>query len=115
MLAPEDRTRNFLRLARRRRIRHSSQRMIAILDVPGIKERVSPLSVSEYHQLGEYNKNGRRTELVRGIVIEKFRSRPSIVSSRKNFDGFSPPRFPPASQSFPTIQSPPLIPSRSRM
>jgi len=45
--------------------------MIALLDLPEIRERVSPLSVAEYHQLGEFNKNGLRTELVRGIVIEK--------------------------------------------
>ena len=45
--------------------------MTAPLDVPEIRERVSPLSVAEYHQLGEFNENGRRTELIRGIVLEK--------------------------------------------
>jgi Uma2 family endonuclease len=50
--------------------------MNAVLDVPGIRERISPLSVAEYHLLGEFNKNGRRTELIRGIVLEKQRKSP---------------------------------------
>jgi Uma2 family endonuclease len=45
--------------------------MTAILDIPEVRQRVSPLSVAEYHRLGEFNENGRRTELIRGIVIEK--------------------------------------------
>ncbi|MEA3208971.1 MAG: hypothetical protein QOE70_2028 [Chthoniobacter sp.] len=45
--------------------------MTAILEIPEVRHRVSPLSVAEYHQLGEFNENGRRTELIRGIVIEK--------------------------------------------
>ena len=36
-----------------------------------ISAHVSPLSVEDYHRLGEYNQNGRRTELIRGILIEK--------------------------------------------
>jgi len=51
-------------------------RMTAVLDVPEIRERVSPLSVAEYHQLGEFNENGRRTELIRGIIIEKMSKSP---------------------------------------
>jgi Uma2 family endonuclease len=43
----------------------------AILELPEVRQRVSPLSVEEYHRLGEYNERGRRTELIRGIVIEK--------------------------------------------
>jgi Uma2 family endonuclease len=50
--------------------------MTAVLDVPEIRERVSPLSVAEYHQLGEFNENGRRTELIRGIIIEKMSKSP---------------------------------------
>ena len=50
--------------------------MTALLEVPEIRELVSPLSVAEYHQLGEFNENGRRTELVRGIVIEKMSKSP---------------------------------------
>ncbi len=45
--------------------------MAAILDDPEIRQRVSPLSANEYHRLDERNENGRRTELVRGLVIEK--------------------------------------------
>ncbi len=37
---------------------------------------MSPLSVEEYHLLGEYNERGRRTELIRGIIIEKMSKSP---------------------------------------
>ncbi len=47
-----------------------------LLDLPEIRECVSPISVSEYHQLGEFNENGRRTELIRGIIIEKMSKSP---------------------------------------
>lgn len=50
--------------------------MPAILDIPEVRQRVSRLSVAEYHQLGEFNENGRRTELIRGIVIEKMSKSP---------------------------------------
>ena len=50
--------------------------MIELLEVPAIRQRVSPLSVAEYHQLGEFNENGRRTELIRGILIEKISKSP---------------------------------------
>ena len=50
--------------------------MSAILDIPGVRERLSKLSVEEYHRLDEYNENGRRTELIRGIVIEKMSKSP---------------------------------------
>jgi Uma2 family endonuclease len=59
--------------------------MIAdILEIPDVRRRVSPLSVEEYHRLGEFNENGRRTELIRGILIEKMSKSPlhSIVTSR---------------------------------
>jgi Uma2 family endonuclease len=45
--------------------------MPAILDILEVRQRISPLSVEEYHRLDEYNENGRRTELIRGIVIQK--------------------------------------------
>src|SRR5437773_10245269 len=50
--------------------------MSAILEIPEVRRRVSPLSVEEYHRLDEFNENGRRTELVRGIVIEKMAKSP---------------------------------------
>jgi Uma2 family endonuclease len=57
--------------------------MPAILELPEVRQRVSPLSVKEYHQLGEFNERGKRTELIRGIVIEKMSKSPlhrTIVS-----------------------------------
>src|SRR5258707_13251819 len=58
--------------------------MAAILEIPEVRQRISRLSVAEYHQLGEYNQNGRRTELIRGLVIEKISKSPlhSILGSR---------------------------------
>lgn len=37
---------------------------------------MSPLTVEEYHHLGEFNENGRRTELIRGVIIEKMSKSP---------------------------------------
>ena len=45
--------------------------MLSVLESPTFRARVSRLSVTEYHQLGEYNECGKRTELIRGIVVEK--------------------------------------------
>src|SRR5947208_441229 len=58
--------------------------MAAILEIPEVRRRVSPLTVEEYHRLGEFNENGRRTELIRGIIIEKMSKSPlhRIVTSR---------------------------------
>src|SRR5437867_201552 len=50
--------------------------MSAILEIPEVRQRISRLSVEEYHRLDEYNENGRRTELIRGIVIEKMSKSP---------------------------------------
>lgn len=50
--------------------------MSAILEIPEVRQRVSRLSVEEYHRLDEFNENGRRTELIRGIVIEKMSKSP---------------------------------------
>jgi Uma2 family endonuclease len=50
--------------------------MTAILEIPEVRQRVSRLSVAEYHGLGEFNENGRRTELIRGILIEKMSKSP---------------------------------------
>jgi Uma2 family endonuclease len=50
--------------------------MPAILDIPEVRERVSRFSVEEYHRLGEFNENGRRTELIRGFIIEKMAKSP---------------------------------------
>src|SRR5207249_7794812 len=57
--------------------------MSAILEIPEVRKRVSPLSVEEYHRLDEFNENGRRTELIRGIVIEKMAKSPLHSSISK--------------------------------
>jgi Uma2 family endonuclease len=48
----------------------------AFLEIPKFRRRVSPITVEEYHGLSEFNERGRRTELVRGIVIEKMSKSP---------------------------------------
>src|SRR5947208_10924301 len=50
--------------------------MSAILEIPEVRQRISRLSVEEYHRLAEFNENGRRTELIRGILIEKMSKSP---------------------------------------
>jgi Uma2 family endonuclease len=50
--------------------------MSGILEIPEVRQRVSPLSIEEYHRLDEFNEHGRRTELIRGIVIEKMPKSP---------------------------------------
>jgi Uma2 family endonuclease len=57
--------------------------MLEILDIPEVRERISQLSVDEYHRLNEYNKSGRRTELIRGVVIEKMSKSPLHSASAK--------------------------------
>ncbi len=62
-----------------------------ILEIPEIRERVSPLSVQEYHRLEEFNEHGRRTELIRGIVIEKAsKSRLHSSIARRLYDLIAP-------------------------
>jgi Uma2 family endonuclease len=57
--------------------------MSAILEIPEVRQRVSPLSIKEYHRLDEFNEHGRRTELIRGIVIEKMSKSPLHSSIAK--------------------------------
>lgn len=47
-----------------------------LLEIPEVREHISLMSVEEYHKTGERNARGRRTELVRGIVIEKMPKSP---------------------------------------
>lgn len=62
--------------------------MPAILEIPEVRQRVSPLSVEEYHRLAEFNENGRRTELIRGIPIQKMAKTPLHSSIPKRlYDG----------------------------
>lgn len=57
--------------------------MSRILELPEVRQRVSPLTVEEYHRLGEFNEHGRRTELIRGIIIEKMSKSPSHAALAK--------------------------------
>jgi Uma2 family endonuclease len=50
--------------------------MSGILEIPEVRRRVSPLTVKEYHRLGEFNDHRRRTELIRGFVIQKMSKSP---------------------------------------
>lgn len=58
--------------------------MNAILELPSIRDRVSRVTVEAYHRQPEYNENRRRTELIRGIVIEKMSISPlhGTIASR---------------------------------
>jgi len=47
-----------------------------MLEIREVRARISPLTVAEYHRLSEYNEAGRRTELIRGILIEKMSKSP---------------------------------------
>lgn len=68
-----------VKVFRPRRLGRQSVRFIvmsAILEIPEVRRRVSRLTVEEYRRLDEFNENGRRTELIRGIVIEKMSKSP---------------------------------------
>jgi Uma2 family endonuclease len=55
-----------------------------MLEIPEVRARISAITVGQYHGFPEYNENGKRTELIRGIVIEKMSKSPlhaSIVSA----------------------------------
>jgi Uma2 family endonuclease len=69
--------------------------MAEILEIPEVRKRVSRLSVEEYHRLGEFNENGRRTELIRGIVIEKMSKSPLHSSLAKRLYDLIASRLPP--------------------
>ena len=47
-----------------------------ILEIPEVRARISPVTLGQYHQFPEFNVNGRRTELIRGVVIEKMSKSP---------------------------------------
>jgi Uma2 family endonuclease len=47
-----------------------------LLEIPEVRGRISPVTVAQYHQFPEFNENGRRTELIRGVVIEKMSKSP---------------------------------------
>ena len=54
-----------------------------MLDIPEVRARISPVDVAQYHQFPEFNANGRRTELIRTVVIEKMPKSPLHASIAK--------------------------------
>src|SRR5260221_12171076 len=54
-----------------------------MLEIPEVRAHVSPVAVAQYHQFPEFNENGRRTELIRGVVIEKMPKSPLHASVAK--------------------------------
>jgi Uma2 family endonuclease len=69
--------------------------MPAILELPEVRQRVSTLTVDEYHRLDEFNERGRRTELIRGIVIEKMSKSPLHAAIAKRLYDFLLAKLPP--------------------
>lgn len=55
----------------------------SILEIPEARARVSPITVAQYHAFPEFNENGKRTELIRGIVFEKMSKSPLHSSVAK--------------------------------
>lgn len=47
-----------------------------LLNIPEVRECFSPTPVEVYHLLPERNARGKRTELIRGIIIEKMSKSP---------------------------------------
>ena len=54
-----------------------------LLEIPEVRARISPVTVAQYHQFPEFNENGRRTELIRGVAIEKMPKSPLHASIAK--------------------------------
>jgi Uma2 family endonuclease len=52
----------------------------AILEIPEVRAQISQVSVAQYHRFPERNENGRPTELIRGIIIEKMSKSPLHAS-----------------------------------
>ena len=54
-----------------------------MLEIPEVRARISPVTVAQYHEFPEFNGNGRRTELIHGIVIERMSKSPLQSSIAK--------------------------------
>jgi len=54
--------------------------MSSILELSAVRRRVSPLSVETYHALSEQGLVDERTELLRGVIVEKMTKSPLHVS-----------------------------------
>ena len=60
-----------------------------MLEIPAVRDRVSPVTVDQYHQFPEFNENGRRAELRRGLVIKSAPKFPFHASiSKLLYDAF---------------------------
>ncbi len=57
--------------------------MVAILELPAVRQMVAPISVENYHQMPDRVASGRRTELIRGLLIEKMGKSPLHASLRR--------------------------------
>jgi Uma2 family endonuclease len=68
--------------------------MSVLLEMPEVRQRLSRLSVAEYHRLGEFNGKGRRTELIRGLVIEKRSKSPLHSAMAKRLYDLIAPMLP---------------------
>jgi Uma2 family endonuclease len=66
-----------------------------ILEIPEVRARVSPVTVAQYHQFPEFNENGRRTELIRGLVIEKMSKTPLHTGIASELYDIIRPQVPP--------------------
>jgi Uma2 family endonuclease len=66
-----------------------------ILEIPEVRARVSPVTVAQYHQFPEVNENGRRTELIRGLVIEKVSKTPLHTGIASELYDLTRPQVPP--------------------
>jgi Uma2 family endonuclease len=49
---------------------------IPVLEIPSIRRRVAPLSLTAYHRLRDSDAVGVKTELIEGVVIEKVTKSP---------------------------------------
>ena len=66
-----------------------------MLDLPEVRARISPITVAQYRHLPEFNEHGRRTELIRGIVIEKMSKSPLPSSIATTLYDILRPQVPP--------------------
>jgi Uma2 family endonuclease len=64
--------------------------VVPILEVPAVRQRVAPISVATYHRLAEEGLVDPRTELLRGVIIEKMSKSPLHVAIvRRLFEALS--------------------------
>lgn len=66
-----------------------------MLEIPEVRARISPVEVTQYHQFPELNANGRRTELIRGVVIEKMPKSPLHFGIASDLYDLIRPQVPP--------------------